>query len=66
MYPLSRDCTSCGCCPCHRYHNLQTDHDLFRKALERIVREDHTGGAGWMAEIAQQALDSAVGQETDA
>jgi hypothetical protein len=41
-----------------------TDEPLLREALERIVREDHEGGAGWMAEIAQAALD-AGGRMTD-
>lgn len=33
-------------------------NDRLREALRRIEREDHEGGAGWMAEIAAEALGS--------
>jgi hypothetical protein len=42
-----------------RTHDRLNEARVLREALERIVREDHAGGAGWMAEIAQAALDAA-------
>lgn len=36
---------------------LHAEREHLRNALERIEREDHEGGPGWMAEIAAEALD---------
>lgn len=32
-------------------------YETLREALERIEREDHESGSGWMAEIAAEALN---------